>query len=134
VNVNINQPTEKEVMNYFKSLNNWGRWGTDDELGTLNSQSPEKTKHASSLVKEGVTISCARPVLFEDGPDVVSPPVHFMMESGEGWSSGNKLSSRAVQGASDYFGMIFHGFTITHIDTPAHFFGMAECTMADHHI
>lgn len=122
MNVKTNEPSEKEVLEYFKSLSNWGRWGKDDELGTLNFLSPEKTKYASSLVKDGVTVSCARPVVFEGGPDVVAPPVHFMVESGEGWSSGDKLSSRTVQGATDYFGMIFHGFTITHVDTPAHFF------------
>ena len=27
-------PTQDEVLAYFDSLSNWGRWGGDDELGT----------------------------------------------------------------------------------------------------
>ncbi len=29
-------PTQDRVDAYFKELNNWGRWGHDDQLGTLN--------------------------------------------------------------------------------------------------
>ena len=39
-------PTEQEVLEYFKSLSNWGRWGDDDQLGTPNLITPEKTKKA----------------------------------------------------------------------------------------
>lgn len=31
----------------------WGVWGADDELGMLNLLTPEKVKHAASLVKKG---------------------------------------------------------------------------------
>ena len=29
-------PTQDDVLGYFNTLSNWGRWGDDDELGTLN--------------------------------------------------------------------------------------------------
>ena len=29
-------PSEQEVLGYFDSLSNWGRWGENDQLGTLN--------------------------------------------------------------------------------------------------
>lgn len=29
-------PTQDDVLGYFDTLSNWGRWGADDELGTLN--------------------------------------------------------------------------------------------------
>ena len=29
-------PTQDDVLGYFTTLSNWGRWGDDDELGTLN--------------------------------------------------------------------------------------------------
>ena len=35
-------PSEAEVIGYLKTLSNWGRWGTDDELGTLNLITPAK--------------------------------------------------------------------------------------------
>ena len=115
-------PTEAEVLGYFQSLSNWGRWGDDDQLGTLNFLSPEKTRQATSLVQEGTTISCARTVRFESAPDIPVPPMHFMVESGEGWGSGEKVSARPNQASTDFFGMVFHGFAITHIDSLAHFF------------
>jgi kynurenine formamidase len=115
-------PSEEEVLSYFTTLSNWGRWGNDDQLGTLNLITPEKTRRAAGLVREGVTLSCARTVRYEAAPDVPSPPVHYMIESGEGWASGQKVTARVSQASIDYFGMIFHGQTITHMDSLAHFF------------
>ncbi len=112
-------PTEEEVLGYFDSLSNWGRWGDDDQLGTLNLLDREKVKQAVALVDEGVTVSCARTVSFDPAPDIASPPLHFMVRSGEGFAAGG--SGRA-QVAADFFGMIFHGHSITHVDSLAHFF------------
>jgi kynurenine formamidase len=36
-----------------KELSNWGRWGDEDEIGTLNFVTPEKRIAASKLVKTG---------------------------------------------------------------------------------
>ena len=41
-------PTEAEVRGYIDKLSNWGRWGPDDELGTLNLLTPEKTAKAAA--------------------------------------------------------------------------------------
>ena len=115
-------PTEQEVLEYFKSLSNWGRWGDDDQLGTPNLITPEKTKKAIATVQEGVTVSLSRTVLWDPAPDVPNPPVHYMVESGEGWASGQKVSARPNAAATDYIGMIFHGYAVTHVDSLAHFF------------
>ena len=115
-------PTVQEVLGYFDSLSNWGRWGADDQMGTLNFLSPEKVTRAVSLVEEGTTVSCARTVMFEPAPDIPIPPLHFMVESGEGWATGDKVSNRPTQVSTDFFGMIFHGYAITHVDSLAHFF------------
>ena len=115
-------PTEQEVLEYFKSLSNWGRWGDDDQLGTPNLITPEKTKKAIATVQEGVTVSLSRTVLWDPAPDVPNPPVHYMVESGEGWASGQKVSASPNAAATDYIGMIFHGYAVTHVDSLAHFF------------
>ena len=91
-------------------------------MGTLNFLSDENTRKAVSLVREGRTISCARTISWEPAPDVSSTPIHYMVESGEGWASGDKISARPNQAATDFFGLVFHGYTITHIDSLAHFF------------
>jgi kynurenine formamidase len=115
-------PTEAEVLGYFDKLSNWGRWGPDDELGTPNLITPEKTKRALATVQEGVSVSLAREIMWDGAVDVPSPPVHHMLESGEGWASGDKVSSRPNAAAIDYIGMVFHGVAITHVDSLAHFF------------
>ena len=119
-------PTEAEVLGYFDALSNWGRWGDDDQLGTLNFITPEKTRRAASLVQDGQTVSCTRTVSFDPSPDAPKPPIHFMIESGEGWATGQKITDGRFQGASDFFGMAYHGYTITHIDSLCHFFWQGE--------
>jgi kynurenine formamidase len=48
-------------------INNWGRWGPDDQLGTLNLQTPESILAAVRLVKKGILYNLAVP-LEKDGP------------------------------------------------------------------
>ena len=36
-----------------RDVSNWGRWGDDDELGTLNFITAEKVRQAASLVRHG---------------------------------------------------------------------------------
>jgi len=61
----VSWPSQDNLLNWLKyDLNNWGRWGNEDQKGTLNHLSKEKTLQALSLVSEGVTVSCALPVDF----------------------------------------------------------------------
>src|SRR6476660_10295521 len=52
--------TAAEYQRWQTELSNWGRWGKDDELGTLNLITPAKRKQAAALVKEGFSVSLAR--------------------------------------------------------------------------
>src|SRR5580704_6252684 len=52
--------TQAEYERWQTELSNWGRWGKDDELGTLNLITPAKRKQALALVKEGFSVSLAR--------------------------------------------------------------------------
>src|ERR1700704_2203411 len=52
--------TQAEYERWQTELSNWGRWGKDDELGTLNLITPAKRKQALALAKEGFTVSLAR--------------------------------------------------------------------------
>ncbi|MEZ5776566.1 MAG: hypothetical protein R3D33_18205 [Hyphomicrobiaceae bacterium] len=44
----------------FEAVKNWGRWGPDDERGTMNYLTPDKVA-AAALVKSGRTVSMANP-------------------------------------------------------------------------
>ena len=68
-------PPLEDVLEYFTSLSNWGRWGPDDELGTLNLITPEKRLEAIATIHEGISVGCSRPLMFEDrAADVLYPP------------------------------------------------------------
>src|SRR3954466_5415837 len=45
--------TEQEWRATGDKVRNWGRWGKDDQLGTLNFITPETVKRAASLVRQG---------------------------------------------------------------------------------
>lgn len=45
--------TVKEWRAMGEKLRNWGRWGKDDQLGTLNFITPQKLKEAAGLVRQG---------------------------------------------------------------------------------
>ena len=48
--------TSEDVNGLVEELSNWGRWGKEDQLGTLNLITPEKRVAAAALVTEGVSI------------------------------------------------------------------------------
>lgn len=115
-----NAPTQDDLLRWLdRDLSNWGRWGKDDERGTLNHLSMDSTRAAVELVEEGATVSCARPVGWEAAADVPRPPQHYMIGSGDVYRPGEGPDRQV---AIDYFGLVFHGHTVTHIDSLAHFF------------
>ena len=70
---------------------NWGKWGPDDELGTLNYITPAKIAASARLVRRGVTFSLAIP--FDNtGPQINQPrrfnPIHRMILTGPDFTSG----------------------------------------------
>ena len=59
----------------MKELSNWGRWGKDDQLGTVNLITPEKHKQAAALVKSGIVVSLAPETMpGKIGGSVPGPP------------------------------------------------------------
>ncbi len=55
-------PTPEEFATYKERFSNWGRWGNDDQLGTLNHISEDVRQKAAVLVQVGRSVSCARPL------------------------------------------------------------------------
>ncbi|MFD5948266.1 cyclase family protein [Streptomyces collinus] len=67
-----------------KRVNNWGRWGSDDEIGTLNLITDEVVRRAAATVRTGRRVPLALP-LQQDGvqtgmiPGRVNP-LHAMVQ------------------------------------------------------
>ncbi len=101
-------PTVEEYVAYKERLSNWGRWGADDQLGTLNHITPEARRYAATLVSEGRSISLGNSLDTRPGPLNPFPVSHYMRSHGNiGW---------------DYIGINYHGITNTHIDALCHVF------------
>ena len=115
-------PTEADVLKMLDTLSNWGRWGADDQLGTINLITPAKRAPRRRLVRDGVSVTCARPITTDITADTTVQPhaVHGGLRRGPG----HRLPERTLQrrGAAEFIGMVFHGYTITHVDTPSHYF------------
>lgn len=78
---------------YCEKFRNWGRWGPDDEIGTLNFITPEVITRAAGLVKQGKVISCA--LNFDtDGPQTGAfgrvNPIHSMVATGTDHAAGRQ--------------------------------------------
>ena len=50
------QTSTAQFDQWFEQVSNHGRWGPDDELGTLNFITPERTRKAAGLIRDGVSI------------------------------------------------------------------------------
>jgi kynurenine formamidase len=104
------QVTKEDVEEMMDALSNWGRWGSADELGTLNLITPQKRKQAAALVREGISVSLAR-----DIADVESTSFsHKMIATGQ--------KDRVTSAALDEYRLSYHGYTMTHLDALCHVF------------
>jgi len=105
--------TKADIDRLMTELSNWGRWGENDLLGTLNLLTPEKRLQAYGLVREGATVSLARPVEKEAAPDNPDPFIHKMTLTG---------INNPGQFALDTYTVNYHGHAHTHIDSLGHMF------------
>jgi hypothetical protein len=51
--------TLQDIRDAAERLKNWGRWGADDEIGTLNNISPQDIVNAARLIRKGKVFSLA---------------------------------------------------------------------------
>ena len=70
----------------FKALSNWGRWGKDDEIGTLNHITPAEIVAAAKLIRRGKVFALGIP-LGNKGPQRGLfgkrwNPIHTMLATG----------------------------------------------------
>ena len=102
--------TAEDVDNLVEELSNWGRWGKEDQLGTLNLITPLKRVAAAALVTEGVSVSLSHPLLTEPAADSPSPFEHKMVA----------VPSATNAWAVDSISVVFHGFGHSHMDALCH--------------
>ena len=133
-------------------LSNWGKWGKDDQAGTINLITPAKRKAAAALVRDGVSVSMSLdadlpkegstggplPGMTGGGPRgggaLPAPGSTPPAARGTGGSPSNRttwtLTSRPPGPAPrdlaayvvDTIAMSYHGNDTTHLDAPSHMY------------
>ena len=100
-------PSQADVESYFKRLNNWGRWGQDDQLGTVNLVTDARRAAARALVRKNRTVSLAR--------DIVPQP-HLQFGYHVTYPSKRERADVVL----DRFDLVYHGYWVTHVDALCH--------------
>ena len=100
--------TRQDLHDAAEKYKNWGKWGPDDEIGTLNYTTPADIIGAAQLVRKGKVISLA--LNFDHtGPQGAKSnypamgrtnPIHTMIRTGTDAYSG-VLDKRGIRAADD---------------------------------
>ena len=116
-------PTSEELDRLYESLKNWGRWGDDDQRGTLNHLTDARRAAAAALVRSGASISLAHDLGTEPSPENPRPAQHHMLASGDARDSSGIPGYEA---ARDHLALDVHGLFTTHVDALSHMFVRGE--------
>jgi hypothetical protein len=117
-------PVPKETLDrWMKELSNWGRWGKDDQLGSLNLVTPEKKRQAMALAKTGTVVSLERKVTLQEKDAEIkadgkpSGVAYYEMRF-RTFPKGDKRGNDGF--SSDIQEFAVHGSLMTHIDSLCH--------------
>ncbi|MFI5916470.1 cyclase family protein [Dactylosporangium sp. NPDC051541] len=99
---------EGAVAAAAERCSNWGRWGSDDVLGTMNFLTDDKRRQGAALVRRGASFSLSQ--RFDmDGPQKGwrrrTNPVHTMLDTGTDAAAGVQGFPHGIGGADDVIAM-----------------------------
>lgn len=107
--------TMEQIARWERELSNWGRWGPADQKGTLNLITPEKTRQAASLVRDGVTVTLSHFVSEEEAMDsqTFAPTDH--------WMTSVDPATGLPRFALDAISFSLHDGQLSHLDALCHY-------------
>jgi kynurenine formamidase len=117
-------PTEEEVLGWFEKYNNWGRWGPQDEFGTMNFLTPEKRLKALQVPREGLAMSCQRPIEFLPSTDYDGTTATAAKRFSYPYRKPPKpagFNTGSFRKGDDSLWIEAHSGARTHLDSPAHY-------------
>jgi len=94
----------------FAAVNNKGRWGENDALGTLNTITAATRLAAAREIRSGTSVSLARPLEPGNIPGALEPTViaPFSLDDG------------GIHWQVERLTLVFHGYAFSHIDALSH--------------
>lgn len=93
-------------------IHNWGRWGSEDQIGALNLQTPETILRALQLVRKGTVYNLSVPLEAE------GPQWPYFHKTWQTTFLTTNPDPRAIQYADDVLTLITHSGT--HMDALGH--------------
>ncbi|MFJ8886128.1 cyclase family protein [Streptomyces sp. NPDC102402] len=99
---------EGSIAEAVKAYSNWGRWGEDDVLGTLNFLDESKRREAAALIRRGASFSLAQSFDMngpQNGWRRRTNPVHTMLDTGTDAALGLQGFPHGLGGADDVIAM-----------------------------
>ena len=98
--------SQEKLDQWMEEVSNWGRWGDDDQLGTLNLITPQVRKEAATLVQTGQSVSLAMDLDTDPGLNNSQPLQHTFTRMGQ-WTM-------------DTYSISYHGYAHSHLDAQRH--------------
>lgn len=108
--------SQQTMDGWKKSESNWGRWGADDQKGTLNLITPAVRARAAKLVRQGIAVSLEREIV----PVVIDPAAPASDRPTPVQQRMLTAPPRRPEGSTDSLTIAAHGYTITHFDAFGH--------------
>jgi kynurenine formamidase len=126
--------SEQILKEMIQQVRNWGKWGPEDEIGTLNYITPEKVRQACHLVTQGKVFSLGIPFQRQgpqSGKRARFNPIHLMFRdggdqprdfvSGEGYGGSDDMIIMPLQCSTQwdslahifYEGKMYNGYDAT---------------------
>lgn len=107
--------TLEHLAAWERELSNWGRWGADDQRGTLNLITTEKVRQAAALVRDGVTVSLGHFVSEEKAIDSQT------FGPTEIWMTSIDPATGLPRFALDAVSFSLHDGQLSHLDALCHY-------------
>jgi kynurenine formamidase len=114
------------VREAAERYSNWGKWGPEDQLGTVNYITPEKVVQAAGLVRRGRVFSLAMP-FDENGPQSGRGrmnPTLAMRRTGTDFVAGVRNNPSGIGSADDMLTTSLQA--ATHWDALSHIFDRGQ--------
>jgi len=128
--------TKSDIDRWMTELSNQGRWGANDQAGTVNTITPSKRRQAAALVKDGISISMALdadlpPKNAQPSDQTANVSATSAKPAGGGgfprytWQHTMRSTGQNMRSPSGYavdsISVSFHGNNTTHFDALSHF-------------
>ena len=124
-------PPEKaqveQKARWMKEQSNWGRWGKDDELGTLNLITVAKRQQAMALAKTGTVVSLSRKIALNKRAaevdakgQLIATDVDEIRFRRDGVPMPGQPQPPGMEGNVEIQTLAYHGIAYTHLDALCH--------------